>query len=99
MLLLDPEFIFPGAQQGGNIFVSEKAEIFGNLFSTGRIELHGTCHGNVITQGFLLQNGSGVYENYLLDGVMTREGISNTYLMGIVQGKGAQRGLIRKLRN
>jgi hypothetical protein len=50
--------------------ISEDSRIVGSLYTNREISLKGEVHGNVITQGFILQNPVAIYQNYLIDAVV-----------------------------
>ncbi|MEM7035865.1 MAG: polymer-forming cytoskeletal protein [Bacteroidota bacterium] len=87
-----------GVRKGkGLTRIQEKAEVFGNVVVPERLDIQGTVHGNVMTGKFTLQTPASVYENHLLNAVITSEGLSATYGMPLLQENPADYVLIDEL--
>lgn len=49
------------------ISLATKAAIYGQIYSSGSVDLKGSVYGNVICNKFILRTSSSVYENHLLN--------------------------------
>lgn len=97
MVIHDGAFIGETAIKGGYSLISPGAEVYGCLYVPYNLDLKGGVHGTVVTENFLLRTPSAVYENYLLDAVLTREGLSETFAMGNLFGREARFRFIQRV--
>ena len=63
-----------------NIRIEKKAEIYGQVYCNGAVELKGNIKGSSYVDRFVLKTTSSYYENHLLDVSITRDGFSPSFL-------------------
>ncbi|MFT4800253.1 MAG: hypothetical protein ACI93N_000011 [Flavobacteriaceae bacterium] len=63
-----------------NISIEKKAEIYGQVYCNGAVELKGNIKGSSYVDRFVLKTTSSYYENHLLDVSITRDGFSPSFL-------------------
>lgn len=52
------------------LLISEKAIVFGQVYSNGYVDLKGTINGSLMCDNIMLSTASSVYENHLLNAVI-----------------------------
>lgn len=74
----------PGEHPQGNqlIEIQKNAEIKGQVFSSGVVDLKGSVYGNVFCSKFLLKTPSSIYENHLFNATVDYSKLS-PYFVGI----------------
>lgn len=76
----------------GLITIGKDAEITGQVYSTGFVEVKGRVNGNITCKSFLLRTPSAVYENYLLDAVLDATRLPAYYVgSGLIRSKKEKR--------
>lgn len=85
MLIHDAAFIGDRPLKKGYTLVDTATSIYGNVYVPFNLDLKGKVCGNTTTYGFQLKTPGSVYENYLLNAHLTRQGLSDNYAMGLVQ--------------
>jgi|GEM_PF-3740536 len=85
MVIHDANFIGDRPLKKGYTLLDTATTVFGNVYVPFHLDLKGTVRGHTATYNFQLKTPGSVYENYLLDAHLTREGLSDDYAMGLVQ--------------
>lgn len=58
------------AMQPVRLLISEEAVVFGQVYSTGYVDLKGRINGSLMCDNIMLSTASSVYENHLLNAVI-----------------------------
>ena len=62
------------------IKIHEGAEVIGDVFCSGKIELQGVVIGTVYTNAFILQTQASIYDNYIMNGTIDRKSLPDTFI-------------------
>lgn len=79
------------------VHIHPKAIVNGQVWVNGLLQLDGSIYGSIFCDAFLLKTAAAVYENYLLDAVIDRSGLSPYYLAPPLLGNGNKRGILKFL--
>lgn len=63
-----------------NIFISEEAIIYGELYCENNLDLRGTVYGSVVTSNFIAAYGGSVYQNHLFNGKILSNELPQEYV-------------------
>jgi len=89
--MADKEIPFP------IIKIDKNAEIYGQVFASGMLQLQGEIMGSTITNGFILKTSSTLYENFVLNGTMDSNKLSEYYLGSKLINKNSVMGILKWL--
>lgn len=64
---------------GASIQIQEKANVYGEMYCQGSLELKGNVYGGVTTQSFITMEKGNVYQNHLFGGKIEANLLSETY--------------------
>lgn len=66
--------------QNAMIAIDEGAIVYGNVYSSKKVELRGTVNGSIRCDRFILNSTSSIYENYILNGIVKAFDKEDNYL-------------------
>jgi len=69
------------------IQIKETANIHGELYCKGNVELEGTVYGSVYSSGFVAHQNGSVYQNHIYNGKILANDLTNQYV-GLVFNNG-----------
>jgi hypothetical protein len=70
--------LFPSKQSG--VSISEKAVVYGRVYTNGFAEIKGTIFGSLMCQNILLRTNSSVYENHFLNATIDRTELTDQFV-------------------
>jgi len=79
------------------IQIDKGATVHGQVFASGMLQLQGEVLGSTLTRGFILKTPSTLYENFVLDGVMDFNRLSEYYLGSRLLNKNKVSGILKWL--
>ncbi|WAC02712.1 hypothetical protein N7U66_03310 [Lacinutrix neustonica] len=62
------------------IKIDKKAEVVGDVFCSGKIQLTGKIIGTVYTSSFYLKTEASTYDNYIMNGMIDRKNLPNDFV-------------------
>ncbi len=65
--------------QFAQVYIAEKAEVYGEVYSQKNIELKGTVYGSVYTNGFIAQEFGSTYINHIYNGQILANDLAASY--------------------
>lgn len=65
----------------GSIHMDTGSVVVGGVYCSGSFQLEGTVIGTVYTEQFYLKTSSGIYDNYINNGVINREKLPLDFIM------------------
>ncbi|GAA4272072.1 hypothetical protein GCM10022258_13660 [Aquimarina gracilis] len=57
------------------VTIEEDAEVIGDIYCSGKLQLKGNVTGTVYTSNFYLKTEASAYDNYILNGTIDRKGL------------------------
>lgn len=62
------------------ITVEEEAEVIGDIYCNGKLQLKGSVIGTVYTNNFYLKTEASAYDNYILNGIIDRKSLPDEFV-------------------
>ena len=62
------------------ITIAEDAEVIGDVYCSGKLQLKGKVVGTVYTSKFYLKTAAAIYDNYIKDGVIDRKSLPDEFV-------------------
>ncbi len=62
------------------ITIEEDAEVVGDIYCSGKLQLKGNVVGTVYTSNFYLRTEASAYDNYILNGTIDRKGLPQEFV-------------------
>ncbi len=79
------------------IHIDKGAEVIGDVFCSGNTALNGRIIGTLYTAKFYLKTKASTYENYIQDGVIDQQALSDKFLGNVVEDAQRAYGIIKQL--